>query len=333
MFRALAVATILVVSASATIGSIAAGSSRPATSHPQDRPSARIAHDPAAHRPSRATAPPSLAPGLGPPFTVETETLRLFDPSRTTPARGGVPASPGRLLITDLFVPSGAPDPRPLVVFAHGWNSDPDVYRPLLERWAQAGFLVAAPVFPDSSDLYPGSPVSNYAAQALDISFVITSLLEDDTVKVDASRIAVAGHSDGGTDVALLALDPAFADTRVRAYLCLSGEMPSGVAPYAIGPTGAALLVAVGSADEYGLLPRSSEVFDMAQASSKALVVEQGGSHLGSFVSTDPAAAAMREDSLRFLELALEPRAPSSADIVAALDTPAYGGLSVVAPN
>ena len=230
-------------------------------------------------------------------------------------------------------MPSGAPAPLPLVVFAHGWNSNPAVYRPLLEQWAQAGFLVAAPVFPDSTDLYAGSPVSDYADQALDMSFVITSLLHGGTVSVDPSRIAVAGHSDGGTDVALLALDPAYADPRVRAVLCLSGELPSGVAPYTVGATPAALLVAVGSDDEYGLAPLTPLVFQDAQASSKAMIVEQGGDHLGSFVGATPAAAAMREETTRFLELALEPRSPSTADVLAALQPPGSPALTIVPPS
>ena len=277
--------------------------------------------------------PPPVPPGMGPPFTVRSETITLFDPSRSTPARGAVPPSSGRRLVTDLLVPSGAPAPLPLVVFAHGWNSNPAVYRPLLEQWAQAGFLVAAPVFPDSTDLYPGSPVSDYADQALDMSFVITSLLHGGTVSVDPSRIAVAGHSDGGTDVALLALDPAYADPRVRAVLCLSGELPSGVAPYTVGATPAALLVAVGSDDEYGLAPLTPLVFQDAQASSKAMIVEQGGDHLGSFVGATPAAAAMREETTRFLELALEPRSPSTADVLAALQPPGSPALTIVPPS
>ena len=235
------------------------------------------------------------------------------------PARGSVPASPGRHLVTDLFVPSGASGPLPLVVFAHGWNSDPSFYEPLLQQWAQAGFLVAAPVFPDSTDLYAGSPVSDYADQALDLSFVITSLLQSHVVSVDRSRIAVAGHSDGGTDVALLALDPAYADPRVRAIVCMSGELPSGVAPYAVGTSSAALLVAVGSNDEYGLSTRTPLVFQEARTSSKAMIVEQGGDHLGSFVDATPAAAAMREETTRFLELAIEPRPPTSAAVLGAL--------------
>lgn len=276
-----------------------------------------------------AFAPPPLS-GSVPPYAVRTESVRLFDPSRMTSARGAAPAAQGRLLLTDLYEPIGASGPRPLLVFAHGWNSDPGVYGSLLNGWAAAGFVVAAPVLPDSTDLYAGSPVSNYADQALDISFVITSLLHDEALPVDPTRIAVAGHSDGGTDVALLTLDPAYADPRVRAYVCLSGEMPMGVAPYVVGPSHAALLVAVGSADQYGLYPRSTQVFQASQADGKAMLVEPGGDHLGSFLGATPAAAAMRDAVTQFLELALEPQTPTSAAIDAAVGVPAALGLQVV---
>jgi pimeloyl-ACP methyl ester carboxylesterase len=281
--------------------------------------------------PSRGPEPaPSVTSGSDPPYAVQTSSVRFFDPSRTTPARGTVPAAQGRVLVTDLFVPIGASGPRPLVVFAHGWNSDPGVYASLLEGWAAAGFVVAAPVFPESTDLYPGSPVSDYADQALDISFVITSLLDDQAAPIDPTRIAVTGHSDGGTDVALMALDPAYADPRVRAYICMSGEMPSGIAPYAVATTQAALLVAVGSDDEYGLYPLSTQVFQAALAPAKAMLVEPGGDHLGSFLGATPVAAAMRDAETQFLELALEPQTPSAAAIDDALAEPATGSLQVV---
>lgn len=268
--------------------------------------------------------------GSEPPYVVQTSSVRFFDPSRPTPARGSVPAAPGRVLVTELFTPIGASGPRPLVVFAHGWDSDPGVYAPLLEGWAAAGFLVAAPVFPDSTDLYPGTPVSDYSDQALDISFVITSLLRDHAVSIDPTRIAVTGHSDGGTDVALMALDPAYADGRVRAYVCMSGELPSGVAPYSVGATKAAALFAVGSDDEYGLYPLTTSLFQTAQEADKGMLVEPGGTHLGSFIDPTPAATAMREAETQFLELALEPQSPTSAAIAATLAQPAAGLLQVV---
>jgi predicted dienelactone hydrolase len=291
----------------------------------------------AVSRPGRAhtptTTPPqpqSPAAGTAPPYPVHDQSLRLFDPTRETPARGEVPAVAGRLLVTDLFVPSGAPGPLPLVVFAHGWDSDPGVYQTLLDEWAAAGFLVAAPVFPDSKDLSAGTPVSDYADQARDLSFVIASLLHDTSLRVDPTRIALAGHSDGGTDVALMALDPAYADARVRAYVCLSGQLPSGVAPYSVAPSRAALMVAVGTSDEYGLYPLAGQVFQAARVSSKVEVVESGGDHLGSFIDASPAAVAMRDETTRFLELSLEPRSPSSAEVVASLSQLPEPDLTVI---
>jgi predicted dienelactone hydrolase len=298
--------------------SVSAPGSRPARS---DVPATALAQ------------PPPSSPGIAPPYPVRDESLRLFDPSRQTAARGDVAATAGRLLVTDLSVPSGAPGPLPLVVFADGWNSDPGVYQALLDQWAAAGFLVEAPVFPDSTDLHAGTPVSDYADQALDVSFVITSLLHDSSLRVDPTRIAVAGHSDGGTDVALMAHDPAYADARVRAYVCLSGQLPSEVTPATVAPSRAALLVAVGTNDEYGLYPLAGQVFQAAQMSSKVEIVEAAGDHLGSFLDATPAAAAMRDDTTRFLELSLEPRSPTSAEVVASLSQPPGPGLTVIPPS
>lgn len=261
---------------------------------------------------------PTTTRSTGPPYGVRTKSITLDDPSRSTPARGAVPEKAGRLLVTDLYVPIGATSPLPLVVFAHGWNSDPGVYDVLLEQWAEAGFLVAAPVFPDSTDLYPGTPVNDYGDQARDMSFVITSLLGNPGMDVDPHRIAVAGHSDGGTDVALLALDPAFADPRIRAYLSLSSEMPSGVDAFTPAPTAGSLFVAVGTNDEYGLYPRSTAVYQAADM-PKVLLTEEGGDHLGSFVSATPAAAVMRTATVAFLARVLAPGPVSSDALLAAV--------------
>ena len=263
-----------------------------------------------------------------PPYPVEDETVTLVDPTRDTPPRGDVPGTAGRVLVTDIRRPLGPTGPLPLVVFAHGWNSNPTVYESLLDAWAAAGYLVAAPVFPDSANTLPGSPVSNYPEQALDLSFVITSLLGGRVGPVDPTRIAVAGHSDGGTDVALLALNPSYADPRVRAYLSLSGEIPAGVpGPWGVATSGS-LMVVVGTDDEYGLLPKATQVFDTATMGGKVLLTVTGGDHLQMYIGSSPQAAAVRAETVHFLNDALRPAGASSAQLVSALEPP--GDASIV---
>ena len=267
---------------------------------------------PPATVPPSTAAPTTLAPG--PPYQVQDETITLVDHSRDTPARGSVPASQGRILVTVVRRPVGAPGPMPLVVFAHGWNSDPAVYEVLLDTWAAAGYLVAAPTFSDSADTLPGTPVSNFAQQALDMSFVISSLLGGEAGAVDPNRIAVAGHSDGGSDVDVLALDPVYADHRIRAYLSMSGDIDVGLP----GPWGAAtpgaFEASVGTNDQYGEQPLTTRAFDTANL-PKVLLTVAGGDHLGMYVGSSALSVALRQETLRFLAAALGSGTPSSGQL------------------
>jgi fermentation-respiration switch protein FrsA (DUF1100 family) len=188
--------------------------------------------------------------------------------------------------------------------------------------------VVAAPVFPDSADTLPGTPVSDFPDQARDLSFVISSLLGSRTAPVDPARIAVAGHSDGGSDVALLALNPAYADHRIRAYLSLSSEMPSGVDGPWDSITPGTLLVAVGTADEYGLLPRSTQVYQAAKM-AKVLLTVAGGDHLGPFIGTSFQSDSVRAETVVFLHLALGQATVTPADLGAALIPPAGPSITV----
>jgi acetyl esterase/lipase len=263
-----------------------------------------------------------------PPYAVQDETETFTDPSRPTPTRGDVPGYPGRTLVTVIRRPIGLPGPLPLIVFAHGWDSSPAAYETLLDTWAAAGYLVAAPTFPDSASTLPGEPISNYPEQALDMSFVITQLLGGVAGPVNPAKIAVAGHSDGGTDIALLALNSIYADHRIRAYLSLSGEIPAGVAGTWSAATPGALFVAVGTDDEYGLYPRAQQIFDSADM-PKAFVTLAGGDHLQTFVGDTPGAASMRAETVMFLNTALASKTITSAQIVAALEPPAGSSIAV----
>jgi dienelactone hydrolase len=242
-----------------------------------------------------------------PPYAIQSETITLDDPTRDTPARGDVGAVSGRVLSTIILRPEGLTGPLPVIVFAHGWDSDPSKYTTLLDAWVSAGYVVAAPLFPDSADTLPGTAVTDFSDEALDLSFVITELLAGKAspfITVDPHRIAAAGHSDGGTDVAMLALNPAYADPRIKAYLSLSSQIPDGVdGPWGT-PVAGSLLVAVGTDDEYGLLPDSTQVYQTA-AMVKALLTVTGGDHLDTFVADTPQAAAVREETIRFLQAGL----------------------------
>ncbi|ACU72195.1 conserved hypothetical protein [Catenulispora acidiphila DSM 44928] len=145
----------------------------------------------------------------------------------------------------DLQVRVSAPvsgNALPVVVFSHGFGGSLDKYAPLADFWAAHGFVVVQPTHLDSRTLAvtPDDPryPDIWRVRISDLTRVIDDL---DTLvaavpglaeRVDATRIAIAGHSWGAqTASALLGagvLDAAgvpgedFADKRVMAGVLLS---------------------------------------------------------------------------------------------------------------
>ena len=75
-------------------------------------------------------------------------------------------------------------EPAPLIVLAHGLNGRPRKFTGLARHWAEAGFAVAVPRFPVSSDEFPDCDpdvlhrrLADVGDQAGDVAFVVDALL------------------------------------------------------------------------------------------------------------------------------------------------------------
>jgi dienelactone hydrolase len=150
--------------------------------------------------------------------------LRLVDDSRDTPIAGDRAARPQRVLLTDIYTPPGD-GPFPLIVHAHGFGGGPPKFTQLLSQWAGAGYIVAAPRFPLSSDTGPGNAgISDFPDQPGDVSFVIDELLASNDLgpKIDPAHIGVSGLSLGGGTIYGLVWSDCCRDDRITAAIVMS---------------------------------------------------------------------------------------------------------------
>lgn len=283
-----------------------------ASSHPA-HPAARAAAGPfASPAPTTTTggllSHLNIAPTDRAPSAMIADEVTFEDPSRSAPDRG-VAEDPGpRRLRTVLRRPPIATEPLPLVVFAHGYNTTPETYEPLLDTWAAAGYLVAAPDLPGSTSDLPGTPVRDITDQARDLSFVATELLNRYPASIDPRRIVVAGHSDGGSAVALIAFNAAYSDRRFIAYAILSGAKPDDVDPtsWEPGSSDRRALITVGDSDEYDNLPAAYTLYDSTTLPA-TLVTVRGGDHRDIYLDSTPAAISLRATIVAFLNTATTP--------------------------
>lgn len=158
----------------------------------------------------------------------------------------------------DLHVRVSAPiagENVPVVVFSHGFSWSMDGYAPLADFWAAHGLVVIQPTHLDSSTLglAPEDPRTPniWRHRIEDLTRVIDEL---DTIvaavpglvgRVDADRIAVAGHSWGATSASALlgariidadgVVGPDMSDSRVGAgvLLALAGTGGENLTPFA----------------------------------------------------------------------------------------------------
>jgi fermentation-respiration switch protein FrsA (DUF1100 family) len=252
---------------------------------------------------SAASSPPTTSPGgtTTSRFAVGERHETLVDPSRTTPANGSVPGRQGRVLPTTVFYPTpgqagaGPLDnatpartsaPYPLIVFAHGFGSSVTDVQAILMRWAAAGYVVAAPLFPLTRNNTSGGPdLADFANQPGDLSFVITQVLQQSASSggplsglVDPHHIGAAGHSLGGVTILGLVANTCCQDARVTAAVVMSGDpisFPSGAVDFSKAPP---LLLVHGNADPVVPYSSSIDAFNGAGA-PKGLLTVQGGDH------------------------------------------------------
>jgi predicted dienelactone hydrolase len=171
------------------------------------------AHDdgPEAHARAESEAP-------GSPFAVGKHTVTFVDRRRLVDIPGRGPGA--RTLVTIVRYPAVGParrtdvtsapparaaGPFPLIVFGHGFAVTPHPYAALLQAWARAGYVVAAPIFPLENAHAPGGPnESDLVNEPGDVSVVISGMHDASRVRggffsglVDRHRVAVGGQSDG----------------------------------------------------------------------------------------------------------------------------------------
>lgn len=201
-----------------------------------------------------------------------------------------------RVLTTEVRRVADTAAPQPLVVFAHGFALLPDTYAALLDAWARAGFVVAAPVFPgENAHAKAGPNQADLVNEPTDIHVVISKLLHT-SLPIDAHRIAVAGHSDGG----VAALGAAFAtrlrDRRIDAAIVMSGAWPPGW-HFSHGPP---LLAIQGTADPINAPANTRAYFGLASR-PKRLLWLRGATHLSPYTTDARERALVERATIAFL--------------------------------
>ena len=138
----------------------------------------------------------------------------------------------------------------PLVLFCHGLSGSAERYADTLAAWAAAGFVVAAPTFPYTSEFTDDFRRPDIVHQPADARYVLARVQRlagtpGDPLwhRIDTDHMAAVGHSAGGYTTT--GLFTAGHDPRLRAGVIMAGW----AAPGAFAGPPATMLFLQGKAD------------------------------------------------------------------------------------
>jgi predicted dienelactone hydrolase len=215
-----------------------------------------------------AGAPPPDQYGVGVVNVV------YVDTSRPTAPFNGSPGAPTRTLPTAIYyptltegsggwgndaVPNAQPAselaPFPLAVFAAGIGSNGPADLEEFEYYVKAGYVVAAPTFPITSQTDPAA-ANDVVNEPGDLSFVLTQVLRDARARGNAIRglvkhrqVGLIGRSLGGIAALGTIYNPEYRDPRFDAVVVMAGA-PNLVPGNEFGRIHTPLLEFHGTADE-----------------------------------------------------------------------------------
>jgi dienelactone hydrolase len=282
---------------------------------------------------------PALSAQSGLPVTFRTQTF--VDPSRTTPAQGGVPERLSRTLVTTIATPEG-PGPFPLILFSHGFSGSGEGYSDLLRALASAGYVVAAPDFPATSANAPGGPqreIDPPENQPGDVRFVLGEMLRLNadrgdplSGRIDPRRIGAAGHSMGAGVTMGVGYNTCCRDERVRAGVLMAANTPTLYRGDWFVPPAAPVLVVHGDQDE--LLPYigGRRIFSNADE-PKFLLTILGGDHSSPYSGRPdpPGARVVVAATVDFFDAYLKGRPDGVSRLRADTDKPGVAKLESTA--
>ncbi|WP_106410615.1 MULTISPECIES: alpha/beta hydrolase family protein [Pseudofrankia] len=218
------------------------------------------------------------------------------------PAAGAAPDAPA--------VPGAGPAPGrfPLVVLSHGVLADGTVAADVIAApLVRQGYVVATPTFPLSSG--PGATILDLPNQPADVSFVITSLGTWSTTAgtplaehLQASCLAIAGHSLGAATTLAAAYLSCCRDPRVRAVVSLAGTLAPFRGTFADNPP-IPLLIVHGDKDAVVPLAKSAEIFNTLRG-PRSFVTLHGAGHSTMFY--DRAGQTLDQSVTAFLDAYLK---------------------------
>ncbi|WP_432835449.1 alpha/beta hydrolase family protein [Dactylosporangium sp. CA-092794] len=114
------------------------------------------------------------------------------------PVRGSARQTKGRTQLDATPLPGEFP----LLLWSHGFYSNPQMYEGMTKFLAEAGYVVAAPAYPFTKKDGPKFDKTDVPNQALDASYVISQMMQPGNplaASIDPDRLGAIGHSGGGT--------------------------------------------------------------------------------------------------------------------------------------